>query len=197
MERREFFAAASAGVLGVAAVPLMAKGQEGEESPAPGHHRGHAIGFLGNAGRHANLTQVNFERLVDTLSPAEKMDHGGVINYFNASIGRVQYRVDEAVALLDDPLLPPSELFYVRRLINQPQSSAATSAEGSATWFAQNVIGSFGQMADLATGDNFGLFLGVSNIAQAVWGLLDRGVWHINDAIKEEYYKDPDFFDNP
>jgi hypothetical protein len=154
------------------------------------HHRGHAVGFLVEA---SGLLKGAQERWADYMRSADVPDteefhlHRRWTAYYFSQTGQaivealVGLRAQEA-ARLDD----------VRRILNQPQPDEPRAA-------TREIVRAVTHMAALLalTSKEPGKMhderkLGDTQAhASRCWESLDRAIWHVNDAIREELFNDP------
>lgn len=140
--------------------------------PAYGsHHREHATSFI-------DPMFVHFAQLKKNLSKYEgecgaSKDTDVIFSYTE----RMEFDLINARALVVS-----GNLDVARRILTQPNISGQQS-------IAKRMVGLLQRAKNLRCGDNSPI---LARIALA-WQSLDEAIWHVNDAIREEVYSDPEF----
>lgn len=178
------------------------------------HHRGHALGYLEQIAPKVEIVE---QWSVAFASQAVPTTHewqlvyegpGEVSGIFPGNIEGIKIRAQQAIAALSGefhPMCyqlglepgPGQDLECARRFINQPNNHIGvrsllqfcTSAMYGQTIFAlwDEGCDSTGQWC---SDENQSILLGHVNM---IWAAAQQAAWHINDAIREETYGDPDF----
>ena len=132
------------------------------------HHRAHAINHLNDANRMLRSTLVH----ADTLGSSKLRIY--TQKYIN--------QVDAAIAALHDP---DSDLDNIRRFVNHPNTGESVA----------NGMSSIRAIAItlVVDGNNLLAVRLLLSRQNKAWFSVDRAIWHIQDAIREEIYLDPEF----
>lgn len=192
MKRRNFLAAAAAGSLAITAnVPRKANA---------GHHRGHAIGYLEIALGHESDDNKNvnhfFNHFIKNIDfTDENLEHSlKTVGYLEQSLTEMPKKMNEAIFLLQSGTA--DDLFIVRRLINRARRGGPYQHR-ALLYHAFKQIFWLDQLAGFIVIDpppgNLWAFSYTLNLMTKVWENLDLALWHVNDAIKEDFYEDPAF----
>ena len=193
MKRRQFFAAATAGVAGVSLLP---------STVSAAHHRVHSKGFLSNAIGSAGRMSEAFEAFLADIGVDDivRDESGNVIanpNYIRRAAIFVPQICNKAICLLDHPGVRADTFFQIRRLINQPRFP--TDGEESALRRIRTAMDTLFAVCFVSrvTPQNITLYRDTGIHIAGTWRWLDRAAWHITDAINEEVYGDPKFAEVP
>ena len=149
------------------------------------HHRGHAIGHLNEAVIKLNESAWWLSRLYicDEWTSLELL--------------RIDTAISGAVLAIDQSVLAKTALIEgrldnARRHINQPDMHGTPK---SALKLSRQMV-EYGSVVVRVNKcpENLAFARGIAfdRMAKA-WHLLDLAAWHINDAIREEIYNDPEF----
>ncbi len=149
------------------------------------HHRAHAIVHLGNACNQLNQSVISLNRWEDSLLSPN-------LNTFGVARGNLARVTEAACITVPDMLANGEDLDVVRRELTQPNQIERPVSAVIDLFFVLygidfTVVGTEGQGADYR---NFYRFVARLNDA---WKHTDLTIWHVNDAIREEIYLDPDF----
>jgi hypothetical protein len=164
---------ASAALFIVACTPIDAQA---------GHHRGHALGFITTVEFRLLVARSNLDAL-EAANPGMDPVDVALINSYRQYGNGLELQVLAAKALLEGG----GDLDVARRLITQPNGTGPISAVTQA--YAMT-----GHLRNL--GKNYGsnnYLVQAASSHNILWNSLDRVVWHITDAIREEVYNDPLF----
>lgn len=193
MKRRQFFAAASVGVVGLAALPKTAEAS---------HHRVHAAGFLDDLSRALGLCQRSLDKIVD-LVDLDTPALAAVLRYITKPLLQIPRKIDQVLVILESG--SPEDLFIARRKLNHP-SLEGMREDGngpSISFHVRQMSWAFHRLEHLVeeSGDipeeaRTHFNAGIGAVTQA-WQGTDRVIWHVGDAIFEEFYLDEAFAEAP
>ncbi len=150
------------------------------------HHRGHAIVHLSNSCNQLEQSVISLDRWEDSLPSPN-------LNTFKIARGNLARATEAVCIIVPDMLANGEDLDVVRRELTQPNQIERPVSAVIDLFFVLygidfTVVDTEGQGADYR---NFYRFIARLNDA---WKHLDLAIWHVNDAIREEIYEDPDFF---
>ena len=158
------------------------------------HHRGHAIGHAEAVKIHLNAVASMLAQFKACCSPLTE-DQQAKADHLDHYIVAQNRRFDSVLTQLEDTLTPASQLEAIRRQLNDPNMPANNSASASATWYAmQSSAHRLIQAAPNGYGTDRMLYLYIleQHLTNG-WKRSDATLWHINDAIREEIYLNPEF----
>lgn len=155
------------------------------------HHRGHTINFMQEAMSELALAQTRFAtylKTADTPETTRHQLHRRWSAYYMAHTA--QAIIETMIELRKDK----EQLEVARRILNQPQNDEPRSSVRE----VQRAAGHMSQLQYIArdepTKHHDALMLAsATEHVTLAWVGLDRAIWHINDAIREEVYEDPNF----
>lgn len=196
MKRRQFFAAASVGIAGLAVLPRSAEAS---------HHRVHAAGLLNELSIDVARTLQQWILVREGMPlPARIVS---IDNYVRRPLEvTMPALIDESIMILASGT--PEDLFAVRRMLNQPHHHQANPIH-------PDVIASPRSLAELIRRVNDGVrnFLASNDFdvppeversfnqllyfGTSAWNHLDLAIWHVGDAIFEEFNLDAAFAEAP
>lgn len=146
------------------------------------HHRGHAIkqleGFILFAGQIDDRAR-GYARNCH-LNNADAASVDVILNYSSAALNRGTL----ALNMLYDPLADLDEILL---LLNQP---ADNTTPMSATKRISGVLIRSRMLLPNACQDGLKFIARMQQSIEFSWRFLDRAIWHVNDAIREEVYRD-------
>ena len=153
-----------------------------------GHHRGHAIGFLVDASDEIAAAQVQLALFSAQLEVADSSrDEATLRSFIQQAEVKLALASEQLVDSLDNLSEPDTDrLKITRRILNAPNDTTPTSMSGNLQAAMQYMAGTAG--AEPAA--NRGYAMRALSLA---WKLTDRAAWHVDDAIREEIYLDPEF----
>ncbi len=148
-----------------------------------GHHRVHALGFI--EGMKFNINQMENKLTIYANGGCvfNEADQGSIDVLFRYAL----FLEDNLVVLsgiLEDP---SGDLDAARRLLHQPDHVG-----GSASKLIVGLTHR-ARMLMLACPASNNQLQGVVQRLSLLWEGLDRVIWHVTDAIREEIYQDPSF----
>lgn len=158
------------------------------------HHRQHAIEFLDKANTNLKDAQIFFsvfssEVQLSALSVEEQAKKRGEISTAQVEMIEASAAIAHVLAIMKDP--NTSVLDEVRGIINSPREDLTNKSvlfRLGRTFF---YVSLFIESQPVAKIPHV-----VRNLADA-WENVDFALWHINDAIREEVYQDPNFSETP
>ncbi len=161
-------------------LPMLANAQ---------HHRLQAIDALEIAKIRFLLVPnqiVRFETCCDPLTASQLKQAERLFHYVDIGVKNLQSAID----ILNDP---SGDLNVARRFINDPKVPGNNKGSMSGTLYA--LQSNMQKLMNMGPYDAERTKIAVSMDAQMriAWRFRDGGLWHINDAIREEVYNDPDF----
>lgn len=147
------------------------------------HHRGHALAFLDEVDVHNGQLQKHLDSYesVCKLSGEDKLSLDVLFRYSGALFDSVSRARDILVDRSGD-------LDLARRELSRPNSEAPNAANVLVSGLmhrARLLVGV------CRKGDKY-LPAIIQRITLA-WVEIDHATWHVNDAIREEIYGDPEF----
>lgn len=148
-----------------------------------GHHRGHAVGFLDQVDLHNGQFQ-KWVTLYANSCRFSAEDQTSIDVLFRYS-GFLTDGVAAERAILQDP---NGDLDDVRRRINQPNHERPNSS----VTIVSGLLHRARMLIPSCPAGNAYLRNAIFRIT-LMWINIDRAAWHVNDAIREEVYKDPEF----
>lgn len=158
------------------------------------HHRGHVVASLEkvSAGIVAVSTKVaafNAQTSISHLSQAQQDQVTGSIAIVISRCDTIQSDIVDMLVLLNDASLPVDALNDVRDIINSPNTSSASTLREFNTIMLnlQVLIVNYDELEPVT------LLGGAMYYLNHAWKDTDFAAWHVNDAIREEIYNDPDF----
>ena len=158
------------------------------------HHRQHVIEWLDKASNQLTSGQHAFaEFLLKVERPSGMPDSDWELRLqwmreVSSSFVKAQRAIVTVMAKIGDDTQPVEILDEIRRLVNQPNKEGARSTAYHFFW-ATRPLAYLGGL-EPAEPLNLALIRGIE-----AWDYVDRTIWHINDAIREEIYEDPAFGD--
>lgn len=147
------------------------------------HHRGHAIGFADSVIFNLNLMEKRLDNYVAicTLTPAQETSVEVLYRYS----GFVKDSLTLTIGILNNQ---SGDLDDARRRVNRPNQSPPNSVSNLMLGLAHRA-----RMLVTACPEGNGYLAGVIQRISLAWEAVDLTIWHINDAIREEIYQDPNF----
>jgi len=154
------------------------------------HHRLHAADFIVKASQSAagGLFQLGeYLKTGDTEG-----DIGVLIAAAVASIGKCQVFLVEAAVRIH-----AGDLDEVRSFLNQPKRKEGVISDATSALSRISIATSLLARASRAKAEpSYELGHTIQYLSSG-WDHIDRAIWHVNDAIREEVYNDPDFAEAP
>ncbi len=152
------------------------------------HHRGHALGFIDTIDVNIAIMESKTSQYVAAAAAA-----GCVFTDSEQQSIDVLFRYGKAVHdhqqivrdILNDPL---GNLDDARRKMNQPNGDNPVSV----AVLINGLMHRHRSLAQVCPAGDFYLNQ-VEQRLTIAWTNVDRAIWHITDAIREEVYADPEF----
>ncbi|GAG41102.1 unnamed protein product, partial [marine sediment metagenome] len=147
------------------------------------HHRGHAIAHLDGAinwlDSSIGLAALYRDNNADTELQVKRA------NKYVIYATKYRNRMSDALSLLSSG----GDLDEVRRLMNAP---GIPGKRESALWGVTQIVAIINTMIT-EDAPNLARLKGVLRLQTKSAGLAGYALWHVNDAIREEIYQDPEF----
>ena len=150
------------------------------------HHRGHTLGFIDKVEFHADQavkwtnTYVSWaENSGCSFSPADQQSIEVLFRY----TGFIKDNMAVVRGLVEN-----GELDEARRKVTRPNSQPPNSADT----LMEGLVHRVRSLMTSCPGANVALGQVLKRFAH-MWTNIDRVNWHIQDAIREEIYFDPEF----
>ncbi len=145
------------------------------------HHRDHAIVHLDNACEQLGFVEISLNRWEVSVDGANP----GFFTRMRYALRNALRDCEEVADMLEDG----EDLDIIRRRLSQPTESSPTSTVGTLFFALYGIAWTVVDTED-ADYDSFHRLL---RRLEHGWRNVDLAIWHVNDAIREEIYDDPDF----
>lgn len=148
------------------------------------HHRGHALDRLSLAASELETARDAFERYAEAtvFTPIEQKNADSVLRYIKVAL----FTINDAELVLSCMC---GDLDEARRLTNQPSGEGALSALRRVFFIPFLANETISPLHPQALDD----YRDFTQSTVRAWNFLDEAAWHVNDAIREEIYKDEAF----
>jgi hypothetical protein len=145
------------------------------------HHRGHALDNIEPMYVHFTQLQkhLNIFQISCTLDADAQASVDVIFLYTDkmvSDLGNAENAIN--AGLLDD----------ARRVLTQPNNDGALSVAVRMTGIVQRAR----MLIDTCPEHNDSIARVLARMSWA-WSLLDKAIWHVHDAVREEIYFDPEF----
>jgi hypothetical protein len=173
------------------------------------HHRGHALAYLEQIQYRIDIIKDYSTAFAKSTT---KTTHewqltvdadGNASGVFIGNMNGIEQRVQQAIETINgnfSPMCyqlgftPEQDLQCARRLINQPNNHIGIRSALQFSTSAMYGISIFTLWSEDCEPQYCGHTLSILTSAlNTIWSDTQQALWHINDAIREEVYNDPDF----
>ena len=148
------------------------------------HHRGHAIDRLDQVIRWNNLA-TGYLTLAENMCEFDQAQQVVIDRLFHYFSRNISYS-EQVIVMLADPM---SDLDVARKKLYGPGLHGDKSNVSMSLYSTSQYAGQLQGICD--AGSNW-IDATIRSVGLS-WKWLDQALWHVQDAIREEVYGDPEF----